>query len=429
MDRGSEFGLALVQRIGAGMSPAARRGYILLGAMTLAFGMAMAMQQNVVTNYYENVLHFRGPQFGYITAIREVPGFLLIIFTALFFRMSIPRLTAMALVLQAAGYALFGVSNSFWTVAPWVVVSSLGYHTVLQTQYALGMSLTGQGKSGSVLGKMAAVNNGGTLAAMFVILVAFHEHWLSFRSSFVLAGALAFVAAIAIFRFPTLRDGEEAEHHLPRARFVVRRPYRLYYYLCLLDGGRQQIFFSFGLWVLVNRYQMAVPQVSAILIAVSVFSVMMGPLIGRMIDVRGEKTVLGGINAAYITALVGYALIQNLYAAIFFYALYSLIMGMSSMGSATYLRKVAVSEDIAPSLAMGVTLQHAAAIVVPIAAGFILNFVGYQVPFLIASGFSVVAIIVSRRLDPLAQRAPARVAEDLAREAAATGHLVAATTD
>ena len=420
--------MAIAQRMGAGMSPAARRGYILLAAMTLAFGMAMAMQQNVVTNYYENVLHFAGPQFGYITAIREVPGFLLILFTALFFRMSVPRLTAMALVLQAAGYALFGVSNSFWTVAPWVVVSSLGYHTVLQTQYALGMSLTGEGKSGSILGKMAAVNNGGTLAAMFVILIAFHEHWLTFRSSFVLAGALAFAAAIAIVRFPALRDGVEAERHVPRARFVVRRPYRFYYYLCLLDGGRQQIFFSFGLWVLVNRYRFQVPQISAILIAVSVCSVVLGPWIGRAIDRHGEKTVLGGINLAYITALLGYALVNNIYAATFFYALYSLIMGMSSMGSATYLRKVAVSEEIAPSLAMGVTLQHAAAIVVPIAAGFILNFVGYQVPFLIASGFSVVAIIVTRRLDPLAQRAPGRVAEDLAR-AEASARLAGATTD
>ncbi|HET9016382.1 MAG TPA: MFS transporter [Thermomicrobiaceae bacterium] len=419
--------MAIAQRLGAGMGPAARRGYVLLGAMTLAYGMAMAMQQNVVTNYYEDVLHFTGPQFGYITAIREVPGFLLIIFTALFFRLSIPRLTAMALVLQGVGYACFGLSSSFWTVAPWVIASSLGYHTVLQTQYALGMSLTEQGKSGSILGKMSAVNNGGTLAAMFIILVAFHQHWLSYRSTFVLAGVLAVVGAVAILRFPILRDGVETEHQVARSRFVIRRPYRYYYFLCLLDGGRQQIFFAFGLWVLVNRYRLAVPQISAILIAVSVVSVWMGPLIGRMIDRRGEKNVLGAINVAYIVALVGYATVGSIYPAIFFYGLYSLIMGMSSMGSATYLRKVAESNEIAPSLAMGVTLQHASAIVVPIAAGFVLNYVGFQVPFLIASCFSVVAIIVSRRLDPLSQRAPARVAEDLAREAAAALGLAAST--
>ena len=41
-------------------------------------------------------------------------------------------------------------------------------------------------------------------------------------------------------------------------------------------------------------------------------------------------------------------------------------MPLSGMGSATYLRKVAIRDEIAPSLAMGVTLMHAAAIVVPI---------------------------------------------------------------
>ena len=38
---------------------------------------------------------------------------------------------------------------------------------------------------------------------------------------------------------------------------------------------------------------------------------------------------------------------------------------------------------------MGVTLLHATAIVVPVAAGMILNYVGYQVPFFIGCGFAL----------------------------------------
>src|SRR5579859_4002386 len=93
------------------------RGFIMLAAMSLFFGFALNSQQNVVTNYFEGVLHLQGPQFGYITAIREIPGFLLIFVSALFYRVSLQRLTAGALVLLAIGYALFGLSNSFWTVA------------------------------------------------------------------------------------------------------------------------------------------------------------------------------------------------------------------------------------------------------------------------------------------------------------------------
>lgn len=397
----------------------AGKGFVLLAIMVAAFGMAMSSQESIVTNYFEDVLGLEGPQFGYITAIREVPGFLLIFLTALFYRMTIPRLTAMALVLLAIGYVFFGLSNSFWTVAPWVVISSMGYHTVLQTQYALGMSLTTESKSGSILGRMTAIHNGGALVAMVFVLLAFEFDWLSFRPMFVLSGLLALVAAVAVFRFPNLQDGKEHVSAPPqRDRFVLNRSYRYYYFLNLLDGGRQQIFFSFGLWVLVNNYGMTVPEISAILIAVRLAAMVSGPWIGRMIDLHGERQMLGIINFAYIFALGGYALVDNVYFAAACYVVYSFIFPLSSVGAATYLRKVAIHKEIAPSLAMGVTLNHAAAIIVPITTGFILNFVGFQVPFLIACGFATLTIFVTRRLDPLTQRSPARIAEDEARAAA-----------
>jgi predicted MFS family arabinose efflux permease len=402
------------------LSTPAGKGFVLLSIMAATFGMAMSSQESIVTNYFEDVLGLEGPQFGYITAIREVPGFLLIFLTALFYRMTIPRLTAMALVLLAVGYVLFGLSNSFWTVAPWVVLSSMGYHTVLQTQYALGMSLTTENKSGSILGKMTAVHNGGALVAMIFVLIVFYFDLISFRPMFVIAGGFALVAAIAVFRFPNLQDGKEHVTAPPqRDRFVLNRSYKYYYFLNLLDGGRQQIFFSFGLWVLVNNYGLSVWQISALLISVRMAAMVSGPWIGRMIDMHGERQMLGIINFAYIFALGGYALVDNVYFAAGCYIIYSFIFPLSSVGAATYLRKVAVQREIAPSLAMGVTLNHAAAIVVPITTGFILNFVGFQIPFLIACGFATFTIFVTRRLDPATQKSAARIAEDESRAALA----------
>ena len=48
-------------------------------------------------------------------------------------------------------------------------------------------------------------------------------------------------------------------------------------------------------------------------------------------------------------------------------------------------------------------MLHATAIVVPVAAGMILNYVGYQVPFFIGCGFALVAAIVTLRPDPVRQ--------------------------
>ena len=63
---------------------------------------------------------------------------------------------------------------------------------------------------------------------------------------------------------------------------------------------------------------------------------------------------------------------------------------------------------------MGLTIAHATAIVVPVAAGFILNFVGYQIPFYLACGVAVVAFFVTLRLDPATQKCPERIAADQA---------------
>ena len=394
------------------------RGFALLALTTFCVGFAMAANQNIVSNYFENALGMSGAQFGYITAIREIPGFLLIFVAAMFYRLTLSHLTALALVVLAVGYGFFGVSDSFWTVAPWVVLSSCGYHTFLQTSSALGMSLVKEGHSGSILGRMSAIQQGGTLIAMAVVFLVFQFHLLSFAAVFALTGVFALIAAVAIFRFPNMRDGEVLTAASQRAPIVLRRAYSRYYLLCGLDGARQQIFFSFGLWVLVNHFRLNVPHISLVLLGIAVLSMVSGPRIGRILDLIGERRLLKYVNIAYIVALLGYGLIDNVVIALACYVIYTFVMPLSTMGSATYLRKIAPAEDIAPSLAMGLTMQHAAAVIVPIAAGFILNFVGYQVPFLIAVAFAAIAIPVTQQLHPALQRSAGRIRQDEERAAA-----------
>ncbi len=388
------------------------RGWLLITIATFAVGFALSAQQNIVSNFFEHVLGLSGPQFGYITAVREIPGFLLIFITAIFYRLPLPKITAGALVLLAVGYSLFGTATSFWGVAPWVVLSSMGYHTFFQTQSALALSLTDEKRAGSILGHISAVNSLGGLAAMGVVLLGFETGWLGFGSTFVLCGAFAAIAAIAIVTFPELRDGKQAAYVPRREPIVVRREYIYYYGLKMLDGGRQQIFFSFGLWVLVNHFKLDVPMISAVLIATSLVNTLIGRRIGRLFDKHGEKPMLAIANVGYIVALLGYGLIDNVYVAVVCYVIYTLIFPLSGIGAATYLRKVAVVDEIAPSLALGLTLEHAAAIVVPLATGFVLNYVGYQFPFLVATVFALITFFFTRRLDPQTQKSPRRVAEE-----------------
>lgn len=392
------------------------RGFVMLAVMSAAFGFAVNAQQGLFTNFFEEVLLMKGPQFGYITAIREVPGFFLILLTAVFYRIPLQRVTAGALVLFGVALALIGFAGSFWGVVPWVVISSLGFHTVLQTQPALGMSLTTEARSGRVLGQMAAIGQAGTFVALAVILVVFQFELVSFRPMFVFLGAVALVGAVAVAGFPHLHEGRAQAAATRREPLVFRRAYKYFYLLNVLDGARQQIFFSFGLWVLVNRFHLSVAQISAVLLAVAFVNMLSASWVGRMIDRHGERRTLSLVNLGFVVALGGYALADHVAIAILCYVVYWFVGPIAPIGAATYLRKIAVPEELAPSLGMGVTLLHATAVVVPVAVGFILNFVGYQVPFLIACGFALITFVVTLRLDPRAQRSAARVALDLGGE-------------
>ncbi len=390
----------------------------MLAAMQVCYGFAYSAHSGVVTNFFEDVLHFSGPQFGYMTAIREVGGLTLILLMALLYRVSIQRLTSGAMLFLGIGLGLFGLAGSFNAVIPWILISSFGLHTILQTQYSLGMSLTTQERTGHVLGRMAAFSQAGTFAGFLAVFLIFHFHLLSYKWTFIVIGLVAFVGAVAIFRFPHLHDGEERKVAPRREPIVWRKDYRYYYLLNLLDGVRQQIFFSFGLWVLVDRFKLTVSEISLLLMAVTFVSILSSSYLGGLIDRLGERRVLQAVNIGYVVALGGYALANDVYLACVFYVIYSFIVPFSTIGAATYLRKIAVPEEIAPSLAMGITILHATAVVVPVAAGIILNYVGYQIPFFIACGAALVTVVVTQRLNPSAQRTAARVALDEAKAAA-----------
>jgi len=402
----------MVDRLRLSWASPAARGFIMLAVMQLAYGFANSANNSTVTNFFAEVLHFSGPQFGYMTAIREWAGLPLILLMALLYRVSLQWLTAGAMFFLGVGYALHGVASNFVTLIPWILMSSFGLHTVLQTQYSLGMSLTTQEKSGRVLGRMNAYAQVGTFLALIMVFFVFQFKVLSYVPTFIIMGVAGVVGAIAIVRFPNLHEGQPRKVLPQRQRIVWRRDYHYFYWMNLLDGVRQQIFFSFGLWVLVNRFGLAVAQVSLLLMIVTFVAILSSSYLGRLIDRLGERAFLQAINIGYVVALAGYALAGDVYLACFFYVVYSFIAPFSSIGASTYLRKIAVPEDVAPSLAMGVTILHATAVVVPVVAGIILNFVGYQVPFFIACGAALVAVAVTHRLNPHAQRSAARVALD-----------------
>lgn len=218
-----------------------------------------------------------------------------------------------------------------------------------------------------------------------------------------MVGAAAVVGAVAISRFPDTEDARATARAAPRITW--RREYGLYYWLTFLDGSRQQIYFAFAPFVLVEEFGVNARTLMILLIVSAVINWRSGSWIGRLVDRYGEKRMLTVGYSLHLLVFLGFALSRNLW---FLYATYLgyNFLFLFSIGTTTYLRKICRREDLAPSLAVGVSLAHLTAVVVPIVGAALWERLGYQFPFLFGTAFIFVSLWLTQRIDVDRQRVP-----------------------
>ena len=385
------------------------RGLRLLAITMFAMMMSMSLAESIQPNFFREEIGMNGSLNGYLIAIREVPGFLLIIVAAVLLRLGLARATGISLIIAGIGYTVFAPTTAFWMLIIPTLISSVGYHSWLQLQPALGLSLAKKGEEGAVLGRLNGIGFFGSMLAMVAVVVTLFtlERWTDIgqgpilRVFFVLAGIGAIAAAFSIWRFPTSEVDQAAAKVAPRVTW--RREYRLYYWLALLDGSRMQIYFAFAPFVLVEHFDVSAIELNIVLIIAALIKWRAGPKIGQMVDRYGEKKILTVGYCLHLTVFLGFALSPSVWFAYFFYLGYN-FMFLFSIGTTTYLKKICRREDLAPSLAMGVSLSHLTAIVVPVAAATLWDKLGYQFPFLFGTIFIFGSLVLTRKIDVAKQR-------------------------
>jgi hypothetical protein len=355
-----------------------------------------------------------GAQNGYLIAIREVPGFLLIFVAAALLKLGMSRATAVSLLTMGVGYALYAWSGSFQSVIVPTLIGSVGFHSWLQLQDALGLSLARPGEEGSVLGRFRGIGFAGTLVALIGVwaillivarisgdLAAVQGPWL--RGMYIASGLAAVVGAIAIVRFPVSDDARAAAKAAPAITW--RREYGLYYLLSFLDGSRMQIYFAFAPFVLVEEFGVDAVTLTALLIVSALINWRAGPIVGKLVDRHGEKRMLTVGYSMHVLVFLGFALSRDLWLLYLTYLGYNFLF-LFSIGTTTYLRKICRREDLAPSLAMGVSLAHLTAVVVPVIGATLWQQLGYQFPFLFGTIFIFISIWLTQKIDIARQRVP-----------------------
>jgi MFS family permease len=119
---------------------------------------------------------------------------------------------------------------------------------------------------------------------------------------------------------------------------------------------------------------------------------------GKIIDKIGERGPLSIYAIGLIIVFAGYAINKNVGS---LYALYLIdnVLFSFGVGFTTYLHRIARKGDFTPSLAMGVTMSHIAAVTVPIGGAYLWKASGnYQLPFWVGVGIAAASFVFTRFL-------------------------------
>jgi MFS family permease len=157
--------------------------------------------------------------------------------------------------------------------------------------------------------------------------------------------------------------------------------------------------------VLVEEFGVSAIAITTLLIVAGLINWRTAGWIGRLIDKHGEKRMLTINYCGHFIVFLGFALAQNVWLLYGFYIGYNFLFTFS-IGTTVYLRKIAKKSDIAPSLAMGVSWAHVAAVGVPVLGAALWTQLGYQFPFLFGTGFVLLSIYFTQRINVDKQRMP-----------------------
>ncbi|NLF38385.1 MFS transporter [bacterium] len=367
-------------------------------------GIAGGVFETTFNNYLSDVFNLSADARGFLEFPRELPGFLTALFAgALFF---LPETHIAAASALAVGAGMIGIAlcgPSWYAMLAFMTLWSTGVHLSMPVRSSLGMELARGERRGKRLGEISSTAIAASMVGCAVVWVAMKHLHASYGAIFGVGGVAALIAGIVLARM------RMPGAHLRRPKFVWHREYWLYYVLAFLFGARKQIFITFGPWVLVRIFHQPAYIFAQLWIVSAVLGIVFQPLLGRAIDHFGERSVLIVDSMLIFLVCAGYGfshLIGNqTFALWLLYACYvgdQLLFGVN-MARDTYLAKIAVrQEHVAPTLSLGVTINHAVSMSIPALGGLMWMRYGHSSVFLGAAAVAVVMLFFS-----MAVRVPA----------------------
>jgi len=158
------------------------------------------------------------------------------------------------------------------------------------------------------------------------------------------------------------------------------------------------MFLTFAPFALVRVYDLDVTVIALLMLASQALSFVSSPYLGKLVDRVGPRTTLTLSYILMIGDFLGYALIRSVPVLLFLYVLNSVLMIASSISRTTYINQIASSPDLTPSLAMGQTMDHVAAVILPLTGGILWGIIGYEATFFIGVAVATCLLITAQKI-------------------------------
>jgi len=355
-----------------------------LMVLTICSTIGLQSWVTLFNNFAVETVGLTGRQVGIIQSVREIPGFLT--FLAVFVMLIIKehRLSALSILLLGIGLGVTGMFPYYGGLMMTTLIMSFGFHYYETTNQSLTLQYFDSRTSPWVFGKLRSIAAASSIGiGLFIYLVT---AMVDFTKTYLIIGGMITAAAIWAFTQNPVDRNIIPQHR----RMIFRKRYWLFYFLTFMAGARRQIFMAFAVFLLVKKFQYTVQEVTLLFVVNNFINYFLSPLIGKSIIRFGERKVLSLEYAALVFIFLAYAVVDVRWLAAVLYILDHVFFNFA-IAIRTYFQKVADPKDIAPSMAVGFTINHIAAVFLP-AIGGMLWMVDYRIPFVAGAFLSLISL-------------------------------------
>ena len=350
-------------------------------------------------NFLRDQLHAGPLQLGGLESTREIPGLLCALTAGTLAALAETHIAALGLLITAVGIGLTGNMSGFGALVGITVFWSVGFHLWASMQNAITLALARGREGGRHLGRMSGIGSTATLIGLgFALTLTWLLRQLhvslgwNYKIDYYVAGVSIGLAALLCSRLSARAASAS------RVRIVLRREYGLYYLLIFLEGCRRQIFSIFASFALILVYHVPVWNMLILQFVNAIMISLTAPAIGKVIDRRGERSPLAVYSVGLIVVFLGYATFRNV-TALYALFLFDNVLFSFGVGFTTYIHRIARPGELTACLSMGVTMNHIAAVTVPVGGAWLWKHSGnYQLPFWIGVSIACIALVANQWL-------------------------------